>query len=955
MKEALAVVRVGFETEASNGTIASHIQKSRSIPRLAVDSWSSGNVTINQDTGIASLALSGRVDDDAAGLYQTSSLQRVYVYRGDDLLGSIPLQAVSDSSSEWKPYAKHFTFSGSVSMPAWDGEHQLAIMTDPNQLGGRGVANASISLSAAFPNPFLTNNVTITTDGDLDAATVDVVTLADPDNTPGATTPVRLVTLTETSPLSLVFVDAITGYQIAIAALSAEEMEATVTQSGTPLHNGFFLPSGNTWVMTDFVWQPITQPTTMTYRAEWDTAWSNTAPASIRFRLPEHLVGSGAAPVVMTETLANSKAFTGTVGTTPILLTFGSGGAGDTSMSISLNGTFIGIGAAPVDPMAGAGTIEYSTVLTKDGPLYRLNGVTAISATTSESTWEPYRVRIDGPDQVVTKLVQERSWTHNGTAFEVFKQGDSWFLKGDDNNPQLAVDPEHIADNPEPPEGDGPNGGAADNPKDDGQVVFFGTVPGCNLHVTATVPAKDVGDQGTIDVTVTVAIDRKTVSDVSPHKPGWEYVKAPFVTLDESAGSTLIFTGTLSRDKAQALAANVAGVTDILDPRPILSEEIEKIHADKLVAWTYASNPDNGGEGWVYNAEENPELSEIIPLWTLPGAPSPQRALGSAVIEAIYGTIGGPENDQERYLVNCFSVKVARGEICHWVKDEGKSVFTWMKDNVFDPAVEKSQATLKSDYIQDKAFNFKKALNDYNNANHDDWTANNAERLDRSQASTFVVDWSRAQQPATYANVLRYMGSFGDPFAWAAVLSGGAPITLAAASEATWVMVRYEGAFLAIDFIPGGKFITKGLKALKGKTCFRRAGLSELPAAEKAAEETIQQIAKRSKVWTKTDEAVFWSGITKGKDGAVAGGEQYAKNIAGKNGGKTLEMILEERGIPRPTTDAEWLELSKDLARNASGEVKVVLGSEIRANATWLAEKEILLNSPKVTKIGSSA
>ena len=53
-----------------------------------------------------------------------------------------------------------------------------------------------------------------------------------------------------------------------------------------------------------------------------------------------------------------------------------------------------------------------------------------------------------------------------------------------------------------------------------------------------------------------------------------------------------------------------------------------------------------------------------------------------------------------------------------------------------------------------------------------------------------------------------------------------------------------------------------------------------------------------SRVATNTDEAFFWSGRTNG-----VGGDKVAGEIARNNGGKTLEMLIEERGIKMPDWD----------------------------------------------------
>ncbi|MBA3727547.1 MAG: hypothetical protein H0W86_14230, partial [Armatimonadetes bacterium] len=331
--------------------------------------------------------------------------------------------------------------------------------------------------------------------------------------------------------------------------------------------------------------------------------------------------------------------------------------------------------------------------------------------------------------------------------------------------------------------------------------------------------------------------------------------------------------------------------------------------------------------------------------------------LNSVIIEAVYGQFGSPQNNQERYLVNAFAVKVARGEACHWTRLEGEAVFQWMKANIFDPAAPVTEAKLKPAYIKDNAFDFSAALTAFNGSNQATYLAGQEERRKRTQAGTSFFHWEVLQQPATYVNTLRFASSLADPFAWAAILSGGAPVTLVAAAEASWAMATFEGGFLIVDFIPGGKFVTKGLKALRGKVCFKRAsGTDGLPKADKAAEATAEQVVKRSRFWTRPDEAVFWAGRSGGVSVNANRGNGLGKRIAGERQGKTLEMVIEEKQIDTANfTPADWDNVSRELAQNASGVVRVVLGTDpvpSTVRLTWDAvEFPALKQNPKVTKI----
>lgn len=109
-----------------------------------------------------------------------------------------------------------------------------------------------------------------------------------------------------------------------------------------------------------------------------------------------------------------------------------------------------------------------------------------------------------------------------------------------------------------------------------------------------------------------------------------------------------------------------------------------------------------------------------------------------------------------------------------------------------------------------------------------------------------------------------------------------------------------------------------------------------------------------SKVITNPNEAFFWSGRTDG-----IGGIDAAKSIANQYKGQTLEHLLESRQITMPAYDPTipssvqaWQDISSELAKNASGEVRAVLGSQVRPKNIWETyELPVLMGNPAVTRI----
>ena len=112
--------------------------------------------------------------------------------------------------------------------------------------------------------------------------------------------------------------------------------------------------------------------------------------------------------------------------------------------------------------------------------------------------------------------------------------------------------------------------------------------------------------------------------------------------------------------------------------------------------------------------------------------------------------------------------------------------------------------------------------------------------------------------------------------------------------------------------------------------------------------------AIRPKLKTQPDTAFFWSGRTDG-----IGGAENAANIAKSRGGVTLESTIEIQNIVmpewnfnNPSTMEAWDLASGAYAEQVSGEIRAVIGSELRPGNIWEnVELSRLKNNPNVTKI----
>ncbi|ECB9786979.1 transposase [Listeria monocytogenes] len=108
------------------------------------------------------------------------------------------------------------------------------------------------------------------------------------------------------------------------------------------------------------------------------------------------------------------------------------------------------------------------------------------------------------------------------------------------------------------------------------------------------------------------------------------------------------------------------------------------------------------------------------------------------------------------------------------------------------------------------------------------------------------------------------------------------------------------------------------------------------------------------KLKTEPDTAFFWSGRTEG-----VGGADIAADVAKSKGGVTLESTIGNKNIEMPDWDFNnpesmkaWDLASGSYAEQVSGEVRAVLGSDLRKGNIWEnVELPRLKNNPNVTKI----
>lgn len=146
--------------------------------------------------------------------------------------------------------------------------------------------------------------------------------------------------------------------------------------------------------------------------------------------------------------------------------------------------------------------------------------------------------------------------------------------------------------------------------------------------------------------------------------------------------------------------------------------------------------------------------------------------------------------------------------------------------------------------------------------------------------------------------------------------------------------------------------VGKLFKVVKGIAKSNRAWRIVAEEGSQLVVKTAQEVFE--KLNTQVDKAFFWSGKTNGY-----GGAERALEIAQSHQGITLEGLLELHNIKLPEYDffdesikEIWKQVSEELAKRASGKVRVVLGQNINPQGVWnTIELPALIDNQNVTEI----
>ena len=162
-------------------------------------------------------------------------------------------------------------------------------------------------------------------------------------------------------------------------------------------------------------------------------------------------------------------------------------------------------------------------------------------------------------------------------------------------------------------------------------------------------------------------------------------------------------------------------------------------------------------------------------------------------------------------------------------------------------------------------------------------------------------------------------------------------------------------ALHSVDNVASGvksiKQIDSAASGIKSIDSVTQSGVS---GGNESSNSLINIDAIRPQLKTEPNTAFFWSGRTDG-----VGGAEVAADIAKGRGGVTLESTIEAKKIfmpewdfNNPSTMEAWDLASGAYAEQVSGEIRAVIGSELRPGNIWEnVELPRLKNNPNVTKI----
>lgn len=847
MKEALAIVAINYETQ--NAQNITKIQKSQSVPQVTIN-----NINATISGGQVVITVRGEVKDEYANITKTSSLQSIHIRRGGEEIGSLPLQVVNDGGSTWKPYAKHFTFNGSVSADAWEGRYDISVVSDMNEMGSAGEAWSSVSIGGIHSVPSFPSTVTIASNGVRSATTVDAITLTMADSAAGGS--LTSTALTETGNDTNVF--AANSLTVTIngddsgGTTTLGSLYAAITSGGQGASEGVFTEtaSGSGVFTMSSTWRPtINGPTTLGYGLAWDAPLNNAT--SLQLSLPVEVAGSSAPQVTLQSN--GSGGFAGVFNGAPIEVVAQAlpDNAGHT-MSILLSGSTLGrvdISSSAVNA-AGIAAISQQVSGSDDMSFYVKSIGSPQQMTGASPAWEPYRVRIDVPDALGENFVNGFSWKQLGQSCNFKKVDSAWYLVDENDMARVTIDPAAMpASIPPNPKAIPPPSTDTDPPLPVGWGCYSGrSGDGVEILVYCQI---DPSSPKTKEVHLSFEEDGIRIRGASVNQLYTHLV----VRVHGKHDRQITVITNLRNEQAQigSVAGAKKGAGMLWEV--IMTGYLYNYSAG-ITCWRWVANADTGAAGWLWDCESKGNggaLARWPARWLIPerdgGTSGETILLSDAVAKSLEGLDTLPdvsnnhETEKKRVLLMHMAALAGRGAMNHFDFDNAKSLYDWMKGNIFDAQQSgQSAPIIKSQFLTYQALDMQKVEQEYGKIYASKIAAREKAEQDGAYAVKCVMDWTKLGEPQAYYETFQALSLSGNPCAWATAFSGGGSEVVfkdfktdSNTNGRCWAAVAVAGAFLVMEAVPLEKIpgVSHVMHAAKGtaisatRTLFRKGALPE--------------------------------------------------------------------------------------------------------------------------------
>lgn len=873
------------------------IEKSQSAPRVQVNDISPGSLTISSQS--ITVPISGTVNDSYAGLTEQSVMKNIYVRQSGKLIGTLPMATVAGAESEWAPYAKSFTFGGTVQVPLWVGDHTLSISTDVNEMGVRGVGQVNFVVTAEasatdseMSTPTMAYVYAVQVAGPLDTALADTIQLIVPGVNPWLAS--STITLAETAPASQTFVDSTNAYRVEIDGqllLQAGVLDVAnigVIEQGELVMSGEFVEreaDGRAFYGQQYRNISVATPVVAAFALDASQVQLNAGEQTVHLTLPEFMGGAaGAVALRGIPQQGQASTFTGSWFESPVSVVVNQGFGGTTlDTKIVVAGQTVYAGQMPQSTGSTYGT---SYTVNSFTPSYHIDDAAAVQTQPAVSeTWEPYRVYCQFPDSLAGPFMQNHKFYFGGRE-ETLVEKDGVYYIGTDNKPTVFVAPLHVRS--VLTGGDVANGnetGIPDVFTYSGTITSGGSASGTVVTIKVSRSTNLNGDlpPATIQVTGTVvknANDTNTLALSAPGGGKFEIVGPDDTVIGEMEAGA--YSGTLSIQLSERSPASFVAVETNTKATLAAKAPFQNMVGGSTPAWTGRVDVLTGQVGLVWNEDDNliflgnesgneasapigwlfPTNSDGTPLELADGQ-------GLRLVEAVRLAlldqkapldVRGDDRtaSSKEYLVQEFAFMAK--ELAYLDKQQIKAIFDYIitegelwytNEDVAKKAGYRKFEIVKEFRTKDGTLNLVEVLKKYNKNAADTTEKLRKEWLETRGRTLEKVGWTFDFGPAAVYKALVFAQSITDPTLMVSILAGDQSVWQPESGPVTWAACGVVGAWLIVDFLPGGKIASVVSKKVMSvaKAMYKRVAkagddVASLAAAMRAKPRAVGKVDK---------------------------------------------------------------------------------------------------------------